>query len=335
MGKLKISDNDISVIVQGPIYYETMFSKNCTNDVILSIRRLLPNAEIILSTWKGEKTDIFDTDIVIENEDPGTFYMDYGIVMDNGSSLTTMNINRQIVSTVNGIKAATRRFVIKMRTDTILEGTEFLNHFIQYNRPVSKGYKDVLKHRVLALSATNPRLAVPQPFYVCDFFFFGYKEDVLKVWDIPLIDDTKLKLNDKGTHIGYYENYGAEQFLWLGFLRKYQDVKCDFCQDISENAIKRSEESFASYCILLPAHKAGVSSLKIGKAGYMARPSAVGLYTYDDWKKMYNKYCDGDERIYFYYTKKAIYLAEYYGKRILKKRFKKIFMLLKKIMIRV
>ena len=329
--KKRIKSGEISVIIQGPVYEETKYSAHCTRDVIRSVRNLLPEAEIILSTWMGTETGKLDIDKVVFSRDPGNWITDYGIVMGNGSSLNTMNINRQIVSTVAGLKEASRTYAIKMRTDTVLHKVGFLDEFMRFHKPVNPMYKDVLKSRVIALSATNPRLEAPQPFYICDFFFFGFTEDILKFWDIPLIDKSSQKKRKGTDNIGYYENFGAEQFLWLGFLRKYQDVKCDNCLDVSDNAIVRSEISFASYTILIPAATLGISSLKIGRGGYMAKASNTGQYTYDDWKVLYNKYCGGQVPVNMRALKKIQYDMEYYGKRFLMKHFRKLFKGLKYI----
>jgi hypothetical protein len=76
-----ISDKDISVVVQGPIHKQD----NLTKRVLESVRTHLPNAELILSTWKGSDVDGLDCDVLLLNDDPGAI---------NG-----YNVNRQIVST--------------------------------------------------------------------------------------------------------------------------------------------------------------------------------------------------------------------------------------------
>ena len=55
---------DISVVVQGAI---TNYTKLCLE----SIRKYLPGAEIILSTWDDSNIDRLDYDVVIFNKDPG------------------------------------------------------------------------------------------------------------------------------------------------------------------------------------------------------------------------------------------------------------------------
>ena len=61
-----LSYSDISVVVQGPI--ERTTEKNITGTVCESIRKILPGAEIILSTWEGNDTQGIEFDKVIFNE---------------------------------------------------------------------------------------------------------------------------------------------------------------------------------------------------------------------------------------------------------------------------
>ena len=59
-----IDSKDISVVVQGAV------NKNETPKCLKSIRKFLPNAEIILSTWEGSDTKNLDYDILVLNKDP-------------------------------------------------------------------------------------------------------------------------------------------------------------------------------------------------------------------------------------------------------------------------
>ena len=56
--------NDISVVVQGAI------DKKLTPICLKSIRKYLPGAEIILSTWEGSDVENLDFDTIVLNHDP-------------------------------------------------------------------------------------------------------------------------------------------------------------------------------------------------------------------------------------------------------------------------
>ena len=106
-----IKPEEISVVVQGAI------DKDNTAKCLKSIRYYLPKSEIILSTWENSNIDDLDYDILVENKDPGALIQDplYG-AYNNG--------NRQLLSTQEGIKKATRKYILKLRTDFYLEHNE-------------------------------------------------------------------------------------------------------------------------------------------------------------------------------------------------------------------
>ena len=90
-----------------------------------SIRKKLPRAEIVLSTW--EETDVsgLDYDVLVLNKDPGAY-----VFTSDGKK---QNQNRQILSTKNGIKKTSRKYVLKIRSDMKIMGTRFLSYFDKYN----------------------------------------------------------------------------------------------------------------------------------------------------------------------------------------------------------
>ena len=96
----------ISFIVQGPVINTEAIT---TIQVVDSIRFFYPSAEIILSTWENENTTGIGYDKIVINKDPGCFQRNDGLLI---------NVNRQIVSTYEGLKVAENNFVVKLRTDT-------------------------------------------------------------------------------------------------------------------------------------------------------------------------------------------------------------------------
>ena len=85
-----IKTEDISVVVQGAI------NKEETPKCLKSIRKFLPEAEIILSTWEGSDISAIDGlyDVLLLNKDPGC-----GYYYKNESGIKSNNLNRQLVST--------------------------------------------------------------------------------------------------------------------------------------------------------------------------------------------------------------------------------------------
>lgn len=85
-----IAFKEIAVVIQGGV------SDKYTLEVLQSIKKHLPGSFIILSTWEGTK-EIKGVDLQINNTDPGA------TILNKEGQLN--NINRQIVSTINGLKA--------------------------------------------------------------------------------------------------------------------------------------------------------------------------------------------------------------------------------------
>ena len=114
-----INTEDISVVVQGAV------DKENTPLCLKSIRKYLPGSEIILSTWKGTNIESLDYDKVMLNSDPGGY-------KDRYVHTFTNNTLRQLVSTKNGLRRATRKYIIKMRSDLILRSNSFLTYFEKF-----------------------------------------------------------------------------------------------------------------------------------------------------------------------------------------------------------
>ena len=102
----KIKSKDISVVVQGAINSEV------TPKCLESIRKYLPEAEIILSTWEGSDVVRLDYDKLILNKDPGG-----ADCSRDGKGIN--NCNRELVSTFEGLKLANRKYALKIRSDIV------------------------------------------------------------------------------------------------------------------------------------------------------------------------------------------------------------------------
>ena len=88
----------ISVVIQGPLH-RSLAPTRGIDACVASVRKHLPHAEIIVSTWADEDLSDIDADHIVTSADPGVL-LDF-----NGNR---HNTNRQIVSTVAGIQASSR-----------------------------------------------------------------------------------------------------------------------------------------------------------------------------------------------------------------------------------
>ena len=178
----EIETKDISIVVQGPIIRNfEYYSNGWTNECLKRLRQHFPGAEIILSTWKGSDVSGLDYDILVENDDPGalvTWEAPWGSVY--------YNLNRQICSTKAGLQRATRKYAMKTRTDTIFNSNHLLTYFYKY--PNRSQELKIFKERVIALFSTHPH-RTKRPFFISDFLHFGLREDIMLLWDIPLVPE--------------------------------------------------------------------------------------------------------------------------------------------------
>ena len=178
-----IDTKDISVVVQGAV------DKINTPKCLKSIRKYLPDAEIILSTWEGTDVSDLDYDKVLLNKDPGAQLCDPVEGRKN-------NVNRQIISTINGLKTADKHYALKMRSDIILESNKFLSYYKKYNKlNINNKIYDIFKEKILIPvvwtreKATNEGKTMWQPYHTSDWMMFGLNEDIFKLYDVPLMSE--------------------------------------------------------------------------------------------------------------------------------------------------
>lgn len=282
-----IKDEDISVVIQGPILgeKERRIEKQITKNVCLNVRYFLPKAEIIVSTWKGSNIEGLVYDKIVLNEDPGS------IIMTLNEQKRENNTNRMIVSTINGLRKATRKYVIKMRSDLYFENLNFIKKFENY-RQIKKN--KVLTSNFLTLSANHYKRGSEIIFTLNDWFMFGKTEDIIKIWDIPLQKDFKFF---KKTEVPKFEdNLIGEEYIWTSFLKKDREYKKILRKNrykvpVTKNNIKWSEKALAEYTIIYNGKDLGLNSYKYPNKNYVRRDFAkASCYTHLEWLKLQKKH---------------------------------------------
>jgi hypothetical protein len=274
---------DISVVVQGPVY------KKLTLKCLNSIRKHLPGAEIILSTWKGSDIDGLDHDILILNDDPGFYLYQSNHAAKN-------NVNRQIATTLAGLKAAAHKYAFKIRTDFIISGRGFLNYFDNFQK-YDIGYK-VFNRKILScvFFARNPRPKTefpPYPFHPSDIAFFGLREDLLNLFDVPFM--TKEEAVTCKTHEGInFCRYVPEQYIWVNCLRKNgHKINFDHQRDISGKNIEDTEKYAVSNFIYLDWKQFNLippKHLVLNENNKVLQFDDV--ITHIEWQRLYKQYLD-------------------------------------------
>jgi hypothetical protein len=282
-----ISFDQISVVVQGPVLGgpDDVPEKRLTRRSLLSVREILPGAELILSTWAGTDTSELPCDLLLTNEDPGATPHTDGIHVNN--------VNRQIVSVSNGLGRASRPYALKLRSDSVLCSTDFLRYFRVYR---ARSSRSILQEKVVASCrgsfVPNYRMAL-SCYFPSDWFHFGLREDVQNIWDVALAPEpeTTLWRGWKGNGQSPILRYAIEQYVWVTFLRKHYPVAFDSMFDQIEATIDDSEKSIAGNLVLISPSQAGIQSLKYPDDGGFYQYCMMGCYTHGLWRDLYARHC--------------------------------------------
>ncbi|MGI4852225.1 MAG: WavE lipopolysaccharide synthesis family protein [Janthinobacterium lividum] len=294
-----ICDKDISIVVQGPVLGQAIFgmTDNITKVVCARLKELFPESELILSTWKGAKTKDICYDKLILSKDPG------GVWFDLEDLNFTNNCNRLIVSTQAGIKAATRKYILKVRSDLFVMSKSFLKYFYKfshYDEPCK-----FVKNRIIAFSLDTIKghrtslFTQQRPYHISDWAYFGYAEDIKDLYDVPLTKEPEFSqyFLDRPKH--FFDIHPArlwkmppEQYITLSFLQKHTDIKFEHMSDIAHQNIERSEKLLVNNFLVLDQTQFFLFSLKYAKLQllfpYLLSKTAIFFHT---WLQDYDKYC--------------------------------------------
>ncbi|ELN4741032.1 WavE lipopolysaccharide synthesis family protein [Pseudomonas aeruginosa] len=208
----------ISVVIQGPLYRNKEPAAGIFS-CIASIRKHLPGAEIVVSTWPHEDLSGVPADRFVVSEDPGPL---------TDISGNEINTNRMLRSTLAGIRAATRPYVMKFRSDHCMTSAALA---VAGEEPTQEDHPNapVLFDEPITTTTLYIRdpAKVPMLFHISDLVQFGRRESMLKLWDQPLISEkdlfnTRPFRNPFGNFVGYSSTRAvSEQSLMLGALRKH------------------------------------------------------------------------------------------------------------------
>ena len=277
--------SDIGVVIQGA------FNEKLTPYVIASVRKFLPGAFIVLSTWEGTK-DIQGVDLQVNNKDPGASILDKRTGQLN-------NLNRQIVSSYNGIVVLKKmgfEYVLKLRSDTCLTSCNFLNYWNKREKRWSE-YKVFDKRVIICSKYVRPSWLLP--FHISDWTFFGTTGDLLRLFDIKLepseyvnwFRDHPLRPEHKFHLFKYFRHrYCAEQYIWYSCLSKYYKVQFNDMFDTSDGNIGKSDSSICNNFMVLDDVTFGIKYLKF-------KTTANFCFMEKDWIRYYNIKTGSNERI--------------------------------------
>jgi len=210
---MSIDYKKITVVIQGNIRPETASTIN-------SIRKNLPGATILLSTFHNELHEHYKphVDEVILSHDPGPLPP---YVKSNHAPYN--NTNRQLRSTKNALAHVKTEYALKIRSDCILLNIGFIKLYCKYAKSVLQ------ENRIVANShfTRHPTGLCRYLFHISDWFIFGktqYVRNFFSCEEISISDATWYDRNAHNKNSTYNAKrfrarFTPEQFITIGFAK--------------------------------------------------------------------------------------------------------------------
>lgn len=256
---MSIKSSDISIVIQGPIDWspEKESLEGLTLSATRKAREIFPDAEIIVSTWEGERFDGLVYDKIVFSALP--------LAQGKWPSFTPSNVNRQIVGTNAGLSMATRPYCLKVRTDMILKGDSFVRIFEERCGNRLSGERDIFEYPLICnnFSSRNTVSIVeripdhPLPFHPSDHFQFGRTSDVKFLWDIEHQADEEgwhflERAHPNRWRLNELSCFTPEQFIFISAIRKKNHIDVQHYADGREEILALSEYYLNSHYVIIP-----------------------------------------------------------------------------------
>ncbi|GAM63812.1 lipopolysaccharide synthesis protein wavE [Vibrio ishigakensis] len=289
--------DDISVVVQGPVQALSDRSQDegITLRCLSSIREHLPGAKIILSTWRGQNLEGLDFDELVLCDDPGQNIRQYN---EDGTP-HFFNNNRQIVSTIEGLKRVKTKYAIKLRSDNYLT----CNAFVEIKNKYDKyGQDRVFNERVVVSDIFTRKYAkgLPVAFHISDFFYYGLTSDLQTLWNIDLLSDFIPSDSQPIDPSDPYHLVDCTQLFAIKALENVNvSINLSHLHDVSGNKLSKSESFIANNLIILDSNMLGLGLPEKfkGKARVSKPKGQCTHYQFFEWESLYKQYCDNNYQV--------------------------------------
>jgi len=340
---MSVQEKDITILVRGKI-------EDNTKKVLKSIRNIFPYSQIVLSTWKGSEITNLDYDILIENEDPGAKIFnapEFADIDKNGfamfekdgktyhNKVKPNNVNRIIKTIQSGLEKVRTKYILSIRTDTILKDKKFLEYWDKF--PCYNGKYKIFKHRIINNSTFAQFAHVMKngmqllPFHMSDWIHFGLTEDVKLLYSCPFQD-----LEASAQYWYKHERKQYEPFLDAGWQyppetyvlytlvkRKFPNVEFRNSNDYNKENMVISNMVLADNFIFVNQQDFSFDMEKYPKLLEWNSELYNGFITFREFQNLYKTYCDSSykfsdtdfERLPYYKNLyNPIYFIKYPGK---------------------
>lgn len=251
-----IDSSQISVVIQGLTLFNAEKPDCPFNTCIRSIRAHLPRAEIIVSTWAGQKCDSTFVDKVIYNEEIGTIHN----AVDQ-----PWNFNKMVISTRSGLSQVSRNYCLKFRADLSLTGSEFF--WLPNRRPCTSDEYSIFSRQIVMsnLFARDPASHTALLFHISDIALFGRTEDLRDLWNRDLIAESDIRVPVGLYSWVHYLGYTGlrmcpEQALIIGWLNSHgHHLSIPFPSHLSQRNCRISEVALSTNFFLVNWETSGIN----------------------------------------------------------------------------
>lgn len=263
---------NLAIVVQGPIVSEN----SITLRIIQHYLARYPEACVVVSTW--EDTVSADIAPFVKLSEQGNIKL---ILNSDPDIPGLFNLNRQIISSKNGLKSVLQDFeyAIKTRTDQVFVAPRFLNHLHTLTSLNSDQSFDQAKIVISSLNTFAFRL-----YGYSDMFQFGKTKDLCDFWDQPL--DTR-DINEL-TQVSANLEAEARKRVVEVYLNTNYYIKKIKKEPIYE--LNQSLRFIAEYFIVADAHSLGQKWLKntnlTDRWGAAKFPSKYYEMSHIDWRSL-------------------------------------------------
>lgn len=270
-----IKNTELTVVIQGAV-------SEVTNRTVESVRMHYPGAKVIVSTCGPLTMEIIGADEVVVVPDPGNFA--WSTEPDAGRN----NVNRQIANTLGGLRAVTTPYAMKLRSDFLVTGGGALSYLCRF--PAFDPEYRVFRERILALYSPDPRVS-PRPFHPNDQCFLGRTDDLIDLFDVPLMTAEEAIWRPYGLFKA--NRYAPEQHIFINYLRKKgRSVACDVFTDATPENCEETERYYASNFVIMGFPEWQVVATKEHLQIEFNPRAFIGSYTFVGWQKLYRTYVD-------------------------------------------
>jgi hypothetical protein len=255
--------------------------------LITSIKHFYPKSPIIFSTWDSESVDFSGGITLVLSKDPGS-----GLRYKNRPEKN--NINRQIISTRAGLNAVKTRFVVKMRSDLLVENRR-LEKIIDKLPKTPSHSLSIFENYIIVLDRLtfSPNKKLNPLLHVTDMLQAGLTTDVRRMWDIPIMTSAQENFYENVEPIlaskvaNHLPEFRAEQYFWNELIRK--ELGFGLPNTFSKS-LERNMEVTELFDLNIIPFKFPTLGVSIQKEIYQwsrrdSWISSIYAHTFFDWKK--------------------------------------------------